>query len=283
MTRSASAEPGVAAKAGRPASVRWRATTQSSGRYDAAARLQNALGSVTDPAVRGWIGEQRAAYLHHGDAHIAQQPLSRALDDNPFVLKPIGGVTPAQLRPTAAQAEACAAYLKDTYADATAQLLGVQVLLQKLVWKDKDRADEAEQAWESLGRHLGFIGTRPEKLYDTGPDNLWILGPARSAVIELKPGCVTDTISKHDLDQLGGSVRWAAQTLPDVTQRIPVIVHPSREPHSQAITVEGTRVVTPAKWTELTAAVRFWAEALTRGQHRWQDPRPWPNSSRSTS
>ncbi|MEV6676311.1 hypothetical protein AB0N09_05500 [Streptomyces erythrochromogenes] len=51
----------------------------------------------------------------------------------------------------------------------------MQALLEKLVWKDKDRADEAEQAWESLGRHLGFISTRPEKLYNTGPDNLWIL------------------------------------------------------------------------------------------------------------
>ncbi|WP_327309826.1 DEAD/DEAH box helicase (plasmid) [Streptomyces sp. NBC_01298] len=245
----------------------------TTGRYDdAAARLQKALGSVTDPAVRGWMAEQRAAYLHHVDPHIAQQQLSRALDDNPFVLKPVGGVTPTQLRPAAAQAEACAAYLRETYADATALLLGVQALLEKVVWRDKDRADEAEQAWEGLGRHLGFTSTRPEKLYDTGPDNLWILGPARHAVIELKTGCVTDTISKHDLDQLGGSVRWAAQTLPDGTQRIPVIVHPSRETHGQAITVDGMRVVTPEKWTELTAAVRAWAESLTLGQHRWQDP-----------
>ncbi|MEV6676310.1 hypothetical protein AB0N09_05495 [Streptomyces erythrochromogenes] len=72
----------------------------TTGRYDdAAARLQKSLGSVTDPAVRGWIGEQRAAYLHHVDAHVAQQQLSRALDDNPFVLKPVGGVTPTQLGP----------------------------------------------------------------------------------------------------------------------------------------------------------------------------------------
>ncbi|MEV6676312.1 hypothetical protein AB0N09_05505 [Streptomyces erythrochromogenes] len=51
-----------------------------------------------------------------------------------------------------------------------------------------------------------------------------------------------------------------------------MIVHPSREPHGQAITVEGMRVVTPEKWTELTAAVRGWAESLTLGQQRWQDP-----------
>ena len=51
------------------------------------------------------------------------------------------------------------------------------------------------------------MSTRPEKLYDTGPDNLWALSATRQAVIELKTGCVTDTIAKKDADQLGGSIR----------------------------------------------------------------------------
>ncbi|MFD9038744.1 hypothetical protein [Streptomyces bottropensis] len=97
---------------------------------------------------------------------------------------------------------------------------------------------------ERPGEHLGFVSTRPEKQYDKGPDNLWVLGPGRHAVIELKTGRTTDTIIKHDLDQLGGSVRWDQQTYPDVTQQIPVIVHQGRSRHRQAITVDGMRVVT---------------------------------------
>ncbi|MGP4091906.1 hypothetical protein [Streptomyces sp. KR55] len=84
----------------------------------------------------------------------------------------------------------------------------MKALLEEVVWGDEERSDDAERAWERLGRHLGFVSTRPEKLYGTGPDNLWALSAARQAVIELKTGCVTDTIAKKDVDQLGGSIRW---------------------------------------------------------------------------
>ncbi len=77
----------------------------ATGRYhDACDRLHKATGGVTDPALRGWLTEQRAAYLHHVDPAAAQRLLSKALDDNPFVLRPAGGVTPVQLRPAALQA-----------------------------------------------------------------------------------------------------------------------------------------------------------------------------------
>jgi hypothetical protein len=196
---------------------------------------------VTDRAVRGWLTEQRASYLYHVDHTAAQRLLAKALDDNPFVLRPAGGVTPAQLRPAAVQAQAAAAFLGDTYSDGTSLVLAVQALTEEVIWGDEERTDDAERAWERLGEHLGFVSTRPEKQYDKGPDNLWVLGAGRHAVIELKTGRTTDTIIKHDLDQLGGSVRWDKQTYPDVTQQIPVMVHPSRTPHRQAITVDGMR------------------------------------------
>lgn len=253
--------------------VREAFNLAATGRYvDASDRLQKAIGTVSDPAVRGWLIEQRAAYLHHVEPAAAQKLLSKALDDNPFVLRPAGGVTPAQLRPAAVQAEAAAAFLSETYTDGTALLLGVQALLEEVIWGDPELSDDAERAWEALGRHLGFMSTRPEKMYDTGPDNLWVLGSGRHAVIELKTGCVAETIDKHDLDQLGGSVRWDKKEYPEVTQQIPVIVHPSPVPHYQAIKVEGMRVVTTERWDALATAVRSWAEALTHGQHRWGNP-----------
>lgn len=182
---------------------------------------------MTDRAVRGWLTEQRAAYLHHVDHTAARRLLAKALDDNPFVLRPAGGVTPAQLRPAAVQAQAAAAYLGDTYSDGTSLVLAVQAFTEDVIWGDDERSDDAERAWEKLGEHLGFVSTRPEKQYDKSLDNLWVLGAGRHAVIELKTGRTTDTIIKHDLDQLGGSVRWDQQTYPDVTQQIPVMVHPS--------------------------------------------------------
>uniref|UniRef100_UPI001CB6FBCA hypothetical protein n=1 Tax=Nonomuraea sp. SYSU D8015 TaxID=2593644 RepID=UPI001CB6FBCA len=244
----------------------------ATGRHaEAAERLGRAIGDITDPALRGWLCEQRAAYLHHVDAAAAQKMLAKALNDNPFLLRPISGVTPVQLRPAAAQAEAAAKFLAAEYSNGTALLLAVQALLEDVVWGDEKRSEDAERAWQQLGQHLGFTSTRPEKMYTTGPDNLWVLSHQRHAVIELKTGRQQPAINKHDLDQLGGSVRWDLGIHPHV-KPLPVIVHPSRKLDHKAIAVDGMRVITPQSWQRLAAAVRSWAEALTARPERWGDP-----------
>ncbi|MEU9795196.1 hypothetical protein AB0E27_32255 [Streptomyces sparsogenes] len=71
-----------------------------------------------------------------------------------------------------------------------------------MVWGEEERSDNADRASQQLGLHLGFASTRPEKLYGTGPDNLWALSAGRQAVVELKTGCTTNTIARKDMDQL---------------------------------------------------------------------------------
>ncbi|MDP9868817.1 MULTISPECIES: hypothetical protein [Streptosporangium] len=98
-----------------------------------------------------------------------------------------------------------------------------------------------------------------------------MLSDERHAVIELKTGRTTSTISKHDVDQLGGSALWDKDVYPDVTH-LPVIVHPSRELDGKATPVPGMRVITQDKWDLLAAAMQNWAEALAAGHARWKDP-----------
>lgn len=236
----------------------------------AADQMQRTITELGDKAVRGLLTEQRAAYLHQVDAASAQRMLTRALADNPFVLRPAAGVTPTQLKAAAAQAAAAADFLTAEYTDGMALVLGVRALLDEIVWGDEDRTDDAEAAWECLGLHLGLASTRPEKRYGTGPDNLWALSSSRHAVIELKTGCSTDTISKSDLDQLGGSVRWDQRTHSGADQ-VPVMVHPSDTIHDKGIAVPGMRVVTEQTWERLKQAVRGFAVALADGQGRWKD------------
>jgi hypothetical protein len=237
---------------------------------DAADAMQRATTELEDPAVRGLLLEQRAAYLHHVDPTAAQRMLARALELNPFVLRPAAGVQPAQLRAAAVQAKAAAGFLDQEYTDGMSLVLGVKKLLDEVVWGDEERSDEAEAAWMQLGQHLGVTSTRPEKLYGTGPDNLWVLSDERHAVIELKTGCSTETMSKSDLDQLGGSVRWDATTYSGVTP-LAVMVHPSAVLHGLGTAVEGMRVVTPQKWEALKKAVTAFAVALADGNGRWRD------------
>ncbi|MEU6572589.1 helicase C-terminal domain-containing protein [Streptomyces sp. NPDC046805] len=243
----------------------------ATGRSSAAAdRIQLAINDVDDDALRGWLREQKAAYLHLTDASTAQRVLNDAIAQNPFVLRPVAGVSPTQIKAAAVQSRAAAEFLASQYSDGISLVLGVRALLEEIIWGDEDRTDDAERAWEQLGRHLGFVSTRPEKLYGTGPDNLWALSSARYAVTELKTGCTTDTIAKKDLDQLGGSVRW--QNKQDAAvQALPVMVHPSRICSAKGTPVPGMRVVTPEKFSLLKQAAIQYAVALADGAGRWMD------------
>ena len=232
-------------------------------------RLGQVINEIENPATRGWLKEQQAAYLHLTDPVDAQKLLAGAGRENGFVLRPAAGITPARFKSAAVQARAAAEFLAGEYSDGISLVLGVHALLEEIQW-DEERTDDAERAWEHLGRHLAFASSRPEKLYGTGPDNLWGLAPDRHAVTELKTGCATSTIAKKDLDQLGRSVRWGQQQSPDVTA-VPVIVHPSRMLDQAGTSVPGMRVVTPGKLDQLKLAVRAYATGLADGQGRWHD------------
>jgi hypothetical protein len=115
----------------------------------AADRLQQVINSISDPALRGWLREQKASYLHFTDPATAQQQLGAAVRENPMVLRPAVGVDVRQARPAASQAHAAANYLGSTYANSTALVLGLPAVLDDIVW-DKDRTDQTEAAMEQL-------------------------------------------------------------------------------------------------------------------------------------
>ncbi|MFI1415700.1 DEAD/DEAH box helicase family protein [Streptomyces sp. NPDC020707] len=245
----------------------------ATGRTPAAAqRVQKAVNALgdEDKALRGWLREQKAAYLHLTDPVAAQQALAGALDDNPFVLRSVNGGAPVQLKAAAVQSLAAAEFLAGRYRDGVSLRLGVQALFEDVVWGEEERSDDAERAWQQLGLHLGFASTRPEKLYGTGPDNLWALSAARQAVVELKTGCTTATIAKKDMDQLGGSVRWLNDHNAEV-EAVAVMLHPSRVSDAKAIAVPGMRVVTPALFEKLKEAVTSCVAALASSPDRWAD------------
>ncbi|MEV0811235.1 DEAD/DEAH box helicase [Micromonospora sp. NPDC050200] len=236
----------------------------------AADRLQQTLNDIEDSALRGWLREQRAAYLHMTDRAAAQHQLATAVKENPDVLRPAAGIAVVQTRPVAVQARAAAQYLTTEYGqDAMNLVLGVRALVDEIQW-DNERTNEAEAALERLGLHLGFASTRPEKIYGTGPDNLWALSADRHAVIELKTGSTTATVAKKDIDQLGGSVRWDIDQHPGVTA-LPIMLHPSAVLDEAGSAVPGMRVVTPERLDRLKAAVVKFVVALADGPGRWHD------------
>lgn len=141
------------------------------GQYQSAAsRLQGAINDLEDKALRGYLMEQKAAYLHHIDPLAAQQALATAVIENPVVQRPVDDVAPRGIKAVAVQARAAADYLRETYADGVQLVLGVRHVFDRIVWGDTDRTDDAEAAWELLGHHLGFASDRPDKTFKIGPD-----------------------------------------------------------------------------------------------------------------
>lgn len=244
----------------------------ASGQTSAAAdRLQQVINVTENRAMRGWIMEQKAAYLHLTDPVAAQRLLAKAVQENSFVLRPATGITPAPIKAAAVQARAAAEFLASEYSDGISLVLGVRAMLDEIQW-DEERTEDAERAWERLGRHLGLTSTRPEKLYGTGPDSLWALSGQTHAVTELKTGCKLSPIAKKDLDQLGGSVRWDQQQHPGV-RSVPVMVHPNRDYDEHGTPVPGMRVITPVRLDQLKAAVKAYTVSLADGLGHWGDER----------
>lgn len=236
------------------------------GDYEAAANFADAAVNVArremnDERLAGWLSEKAAAYRHATDPARAQAQLSAASISNSSILRPISGLSFRPSRPTRRQAEAAAAYLTGKYTDGAHMRIGVEALIANLDW-DPDRTEQAEQAWADLADHLGFSGQRPEKETGAGPDGLWSDVDGNRLVIEVKSGAETELISKRDINQLGGSVRWAEKHLTGTTSISPILVHPSHVAERTGTPPSDARSIDVDSHAALMTSLRRYATAL---------------------
>jgi len=106
---------------------------------------------------------------------------------------------------------------------------------------------------------LGALGSRPEREYGEGPDDLW-LWPDISLVIEAKTGN-EESLHKKDAGQLLLSLQWFANAHPTRDAPTPIIVAKVDVADRKAGFPADTRVLTPAKMVELLDQL----EAFFRG------------------
>lgn len=236
------------------------------GDHEAAAKAaDNAVNAarqeMKDERLAGWLSEKAAAYRHATDPARAQAQLAGGSASNSSILRPMSGLTFQPSRPTRRQAEAAAKYLTDRYAEGARLRVGVEALIADLAW-DPYQTEQAEQAWADLANHLGFSGQRPEKDIGAGPDVLWSDSDGNHLVIEVKSGAEAALISKRDINQLGGSVRWAEDNLTGLSNIAPVIAHPSHTVERTGTPPTGARSIDSSAHDKLMAAIRQYATAL---------------------
>lgn len=237
---------------------------------EAGQALQGALASLSS-SERGWFSEEAAGYIHAVDADRAQAVLREARLSNSNVLLPLEAAPVKPLRSREQQAVASANYLAANYSSPLELMLGVTVLLESIVF-DPALTDQAESAFERLGLHLGFTAERPDKLYGTGPDVLWVITDHTHALLELKTGVdrADSRITKSEMDQLSGHVSWHATNYDADATPMPTLVHPDHTHRPNASPPPGALVITPDGVSRMKEAVRGWAASLSNGRD-WED------------
>jgi hypothetical protein len=229
---------------------------------DALVLMQQAINAAQDPAVKGFLLQQLAAYQHFINPALAQQTQKSANQKNRNVLRPMGGVEYEKLStPTLEQGAAASASLQDRYASGNELLVGLNALVGDLAWGV--RADVFEQAWQDLADHLGFAGQRPEQDTGRGPDNLWALTDGTFHVIEAKNEVKeSHPVYKKHAEQLSNATDWFRDAYGNRTKSVPILIHFRAMFDKRAAVPTGCRVVNDDKLATLRDALHSYAIAL---------------------
>jgi hypothetical protein len=237
-------------------------------RYDiATSKAQAAVNATSERQVRGYLKQQLAAYTNFTDSAQAQELQLAAVSENQRLLKPLAGTTYHRLSaPPRGQAAAAVEFMM-RFLEGNDLIIWVNGLLEDLQWGEEG-SKRFEAAMKELGLFLGFASERPEDQVGRGPDNLWALGNSRYFVIECKSGAILAArISKHDTNQLNGSIVWFEEKYGRTCTRTPILVHPQTIFEHAASPHADIRIVNRPGLNRMRDAIRAYSVALasTRG------------------
>lgn len=223
---------------------------------------QLAVASVTDRRARGYLKQQLAEYVHHSDPIQAQEIQLSAVEMNRALVRPLQGITYSKLEaPRNSQAAAATTDMK-RHLEKNELILWVNALIEVLAWGEPN-SKRFERAMRDLGSFLGFGSQMPEDDYGKGPDNLWSLGGLEYLVIECKSGATSaKAISKHDCNQLTGSMVWFGKQYDKACSATPVMVHPKTTPENAATLHPDARIITVEKLAKLIENLRGYTRAI---------------------
>lgn len=199
------------------------------GQYEKATEIMcKSANCIEDEILKGYYEQQRAEYLNLTDRSAAQQLLISAKAKNQYLLNPIEGMQQNKmLKKFCGQASLMIQFIKqmNIERDRNSYILFVNDWLDKLVFEENTH-EEFEEAVKVILNLIGFVASRPEKETGVGPDDFCSITEKEFLIIECKNEVVTNTISKHDCNQLDGSFNWFSNCYP-MGIGIPIMIHKS--------------------------------------------------------
>lgn len=232
------------------------------GRYQEAVEiLQNEKNKSKDPELKGLIKQSIAAYVNFYNSEDAQQVQLSAYTDNRMVLHPIKGIQFEKImNKTGVQAQFFVDYVAKKSITANKYILRINSLIEKLVF-EPDTSKTFERAFKDISFLLGIYSNRPEDEYGKGSDNFWDVGNSTYFVIECKNGAITETIGKHDCNQLNGSINWFNLQYPSTSCSFyPIMIHNSRVFEYDCSPDERIRIMTPSLLEKFKSNILKFAE-----------------------
>jgi len=233
--------------------------------YDEAFSIIEAEKNRTnEPKAQGLLMQYMAEYKNFSNPAHAQELLLSARKLNAMVLKPIGGIQFEKLQCSPnGQAAQALKYMTDNGLTRNGYIVRVNSILDGLIFSN-DPASRFEQALKDTASIIGIRSSRPEEEYGgKAPDNLLVLGNSEYAIIECKSRTTAKTISKHDCNQLLGSIQWFKNHyVDDNLKYYPVIIHHSSEFGPAASPSGDMLVMTPILLNEFRLSVKKFAEAI---------------------
>ncbi|MGH1048589.1 DEAD/DEAH box helicase family protein [Bacillus mycoides] len=229
---------------------------------DAAGLLLEAVNEEENTILKGILKQKLAEYIHFYDPVEAQQTLMSAVKDNSQVIHPLEGIQYNKLLPPdVSQAQQLLDYIRSTFDNPNKYILFVNKLIDQLIFRP-NTANIFEQAFMDLAFVLGYKGQRPENQFKKGPDNLWSINNSLYFVIECKNGATTEKISKHDCNQLNGSINWFYGKYDETNSLIPIMVHKSNNFEYAASPNQGIRIINESTLNDLKTNLKTFASGV---------------------
>ncbi|WP_081616373.1 helicase C-terminal domain-containing protein [Xanthomonas sp. SHU 166] len=143
--------------------------------------LQSAADAIDELDLRGVAKQTAARYQYFFDQPSAMNLQLSAFSDNPNVSRP-PMLMPVQMRKITNQAESIAKWLR-SFTHPNGSLLTIDALSASTNFSQDYKT--VEESIRLLGDLIGSESSRPDNLFNRGPDNLWLFG-TEAFVIEVK-------------------------------------------------------------------------------------------------
>lgn len=221
--------------------------------------LGTAINTLRPSAAQvGWLLQRKGNYAYSYDPAEGLKTQAAAFEYNGDMCTPPAGVSVKKVKTGATVGNVVLAWY-NAFDHPNGTIAALAELKTTLSFDVKPRV--LEEALMEVAAMFGARGTRPEKSYHRGPDNLWDW-PDFSWIIEAKNDR-HGKLAKVDGGQLLSSMEWFQEIYPERTG-VPIVVARKFQMERDAYFPENTRVITPESLALLVDNLDHFVTALVQ-------------------